>query len=152
MTKAQTQGIDLDVLLDTPLASIDDFNERAANDTGVHLHLTRADGTKTGVVLQVIGEQSERIQAHVFRTINARRREEEVAKRKGKNADIRPIEDDVELTVEKAVISVTGWHGLREEFSEANLRKLFGKNPSFVQQVLEKSADAAAFTQGSSKG
>lgn len=128
--------------------SIFDFDERAENERGVEIELTTANGKRTGIHLTVIGEQSEKVQAHVFRTINARRRQEVVSARKGKNAEARPIEDDVALAADKAVVSVTGWRGPKEEFSEGNLRRLLEKNPSFVTQILEASADSAAFTVG----
>lgn len=128
--------------------SIFDFDERAENEKGVEIELTTASGKRTGIHVTVIGEQSSKVQAHVLRTINARRRQEMANARKGKNADVRPIEDDIELTLDKAVVSVTGWRGPKEEFSESNLRKLFERNPTFVTQVFEASADSAAFTGG----
>jgi len=128
--------------------SINDFDERAENDSGIEIELTTAAGKRTGIHLTVIGEQSEKVQAHVYRTINQRRRQEMANARKGKNAEVRPFEEDIELTLDKAVVSVTGWRGPKEEFSESLLRKLLERNPSFITQILEASADSAAFTKG----
>lgn len=128
--------------------SIYDFDEVAENASGVEIELKTAAGKNTGIHVTVIGEQSERVQSHVFRTINSRRRQDMANARKGKNAEVRPIEDDVEMTLDKAVVSATGWRGPKEAFSEANLRKLLERNPTFVTQILEASADSAAFTKG----
>lgn len=128
--------------------SIFDFDERAENEKGVEIELAKASGARTGIFVTVIGEQSEKVQAHVFRTINARRRQDLANARKGKNAEVRPIEDDVEMTLDKAVVSVTGWRGPKEDFSESNLRKLLERNPTFVTQILEASADSTLFTKG----
>lgn len=137
MSNTESQGI-----------SIDDFDERADNEKGVEIELTTASGKRTGIHVTVVGEQSERVQAHVFRTINMRRRQDFVNARKGKAAEVRPIEDDVELTIDKAVISVIRWRGPKEPFSEPALSRLLERNPSFVAQILEASADSAAFTNG----
>jgi hypothetical protein len=128
--------------------SIDSFDERAANEQGVEIELTTSSGKATGIHVRVLGEHSEKVQSHTFRTINTRRRQEMANARKGKNAEVRPIEDDVTLTVDKAVVATIGWRGPKEEFSEPNLRKLLTRNPSFVTQILETAADTAAFTQG----
>lgn len=130
------------------VVSIDDFDERAECAEGVEIELIRANGKKTGIHVTVVGEQSERVQAHVFRTINARRRQDFVNARKGKAADVRNIEDDIELTIDKAVISVIAWRGPKEPFNEPNLSRLLERNPTFVTQILEASADTAAFTKG----
>lgn len=128
--------------------SIDNFDERAANEQGVEVELVTSTNQATGIHLRVLGEHSEKVSSHTFRTINTRRRQELANARKGKNADVRPIEDDVTLTIDKAVIATIGWRGPKEPFGEANLRKLLMRNPSFVTQILEASADSAAFTQG----
>ncbi|NLZ10398.1 MAG: hypothetical protein GX086_03570 [Alcaligenaceae bacterium] len=131
----------------TPI-SIFDFDERAENEKGVEIELVTASGKRTGIHVTVIGEQSEKVQAHVFRSINARRRQDMANARKGKNAEVRPIEEDVALAADKAVVSVSGWRGPKEDFNEGNLRRLLEKNPTFVTQILEASADSAAFTGG----
>jgi hypothetical protein len=66
-----------------------------------------------------------------------------------KGADVRTIEEDAAQTLEKAVMSVTGWRGPKEEFSPVLLKRLLDRNPSFVQQILETSADATLFTKSS---
>ncbi len=128
--------------------SIDQFDERGAADHGVETELLTAIGTPTGIHVRVLGENSEKLMAHTFRTINQRRRQEQANARKGKNGEVRPIEDDVALTTDKALVATIGWRGPKEPFTEANLRKLLERNPSFVTQILETAADSAAFTKG----
>lgn len=124
--------------------SLDDFDEVAEHEKGVEIELLRA-GKPTRIFVTVLGAAADEVQAHVFRTINDRRRQDTLAARKSRNPEPRPIEDDAALSVDKAVLVTTGWRGPAEPFDKKRLKAWLKRNPSFISQILEASDNADAF-------
>ena len=104
-------------------------------------------GNRTGVFISVVGGQSERVRKFNAQEVNRMRRQEMLAKKKGKKEDFTPIEDDLEYLVCDAAIRITKWRGIDQECTPENSKKLCRINAVIRQQVIEHSNDLANFTK-----
>jgi hypothetical protein len=108
-------------------------------------------GKGTGVYLTVVGAHAESVQKFTSKKLNERRVFDDMNERRGKKAQVRRIEDDVEFGIELAAIRITGWRGISDEFTPANAIKLCTVNPTIREQILKASEDLANFTKASAK-
>jgi len=95
--------------------------------------------------MTVLGEHSDAVEA--FETDRADARAEasyEAAKNGGAKA--RSTKDVLAENQESAAFRVTGWRGLKEEFSKELLRTFLKRNPDFVDQIIAASRDRGNFT------
>lgn len=117
------------------------FNTRAAADVPHKLELEYA-GEPTGVIVEVIGEQSRKVRDFISTLVAKEQRANPKRKR-----DLEEVEGQV---IEAAMVRTVGWN-LVDEFNEENLRTLFEQNPDFVMQVVEASNERLNFTKGLAK-
>lgn len=108
-------------------------------------------GKGTGVYLTVVGAHAESVQKFTSKKLNERRIFDDMNERRGKKAQVRRIEDDVEFGIELAAIRIIGWRGISDEFSPENAIKLCTVNPTIREQILKASEDLANFTKASAK-
>ena len=129
------------------MASISDLNLVSNLTTPFSFNYIDEKGCDTGIVISVIGEQSEEVQEVLNRQINARRRSEANAKLKNGKPLVRTIEDDVDFTIEYVACRIVGWEGIDEPWSPQNAILLCKTNPLIVEQVKEHSENLANFTK-----
>lgn len=112
-----------------------------------------------GVFVSVLGGDSHARKAFVRAQINADRRAEFEAQRKGKPREPRTIEQDEADTVDMLAHTVVAWRtdvdgksepvihwqGEKLEFSDANLRKWLAQFPWARAQINEASDDVGNF-------
>ncbi len=108
-------------------------------------------GKGVGVYLTVIGAHAPAVQKFTSKKLNERRVFDEMNERRGKKAQVRKIEDDVEFGIELAAIRIVAWRGISDEFSPANAVQLCTVNPTVREQILKASEDLSNFTKGSHK-
>lgn len=131
--------------------SLDDLNVRAAHADAFPMPYLLPDGAKSGVVIQVLGSQSEAVQAATSRLLNERRKRDFQAARKGGGVDFTPVEDDVEFGQKAAAARIAGWEGITEPYTPELALKLCQINPDIAAQVMEASNEAGNFTKKPSK-
>lgn len=123
------------------------FNAVADAENALTLNMKNADGTDTGVALTVIGKNSDPVQQIVRKMMRKRQADELIASRKGKAVEPMLVEEMEEQGLELAVVRVTGWKGVTQEFDKGLLKTALKNNPHWVEQIVEASNDEANFTK-----
>lgn len=123
------------------------FNAVADAANAFLLSMKNADSTDTGVSLNIIGKNSDPVQQIVRKMMRKRQADELIASRKGKPVEPMSVEDMEEQGLELAVVRVTGWKGVTQEFDKAILKTALKNNPHWVEQIVDASNDEANFTK-----
>lgn len=131
------------------IKSVDILGFNAVADAGnaFLLSMKNADSTDTGVSLNIIGKNSDPVQQIVRKMMRKRQADELIASRKGKPVEPMSVEDMEEQGLELAVVRVTGWKGVTQEFDKAILKTALKNNPHWVEQIVDASNDEANFTK-----
>jgi hypothetical protein len=119
----------------------------ASNAAPVEMKL--ATGEPSGVTFHVLGKHAEPVQALIRKMIRKQQTEDAIAKRKGRNPEIKTIEELEEQSIELAVVRVTGWEGVKQEFSADILKQALKRNPHWVEQIIDESNNDGNFTKAS---
>lgn len=133
---------------------LNDLDAVAAGDTPTEIEYIRADGSNTGVVLLVLGSQSEKVQGAVNGLVNDRRKKQAQADlvRKGADkAEFTPIEDDIAFGHRLTAVRLVGWRGIKQEWSAENAFRLVSRNSEIAEQVTAASNDLGNFIPASPK-
>lgn len=123
------------------------FNAVADASNAFLLSMKNADSTDTGVSLNIIGKNSDPVQQIVRKMMRKRQADELIASRKGKPVEPMSVEDMEEQGLELALVRVTGWKGVTQEFDKAILKTALKNNPHWVEQIVDASNDEANFTK-----
>ena len=128
------------------LLSIDDLDLTAASDTPFDLEVLNTKGVKTGLTLQVLGSESEKVQDWTNRQANRIRTQATQKSVSGKDK-VRTAEEDDEYIVESAAIRIVGWSGLKDEYTKDNATRLMARNVHIRMQVLQASNDLGNYSK-----
>jgi NAD(P)H-nitrite reductase large subunit len=140
-------SLDLAHIGNTPV-DITSFNAVAESDAGHEFELKGTDGiTGTGVYLTVIGKHADTVSKWITKLVNTSIREQQIAQRKGKQIDPKSLDEIKAQNIEGAILRVTGWRNVTQQFSKELLATVFAKNPHFVDQVIEESDNLGNFTK-----
>lgn len=135
--------------------SLSDLDARSASDAAVEFEYILPSGEPSGVFLSVLGAQSDKVTSEVNRLVNDRRKKEAAAastRMGGRDqAVFTPIEDDIAFGQRLSAIRLTGWRGIKEDFSAENALKLCQSNADIADQVMRTSNDSARFMKSSPK-
>lgn len=104
-------------------------------------------GHGTDVFITVLGSQAPLVQQWIKKRLNARRAQEAVQVKRGKEV-MRTVEDDDEFGNEAAVVRMVRWRGITEDFSAALALQLVSSNAELRDQVFKASNDLGNFTKG----
>ena len=121
------------------------FDAVKDSEQGFDLTLKNADGSDSGVVLVVLGKHSDKVTAWTKKKFNEYQRDAEMAKRRGKEVEPKSLDDLEEFNLSNAIVRVSGWKNVEQEFSEDLLKGALKRNPHWLEQVIEASDDAANF-------
>lgn len=117
------------------------------SEQGFDLDVKNADGSNSGVVLVVLGKHSDKVSAWTKKRFNEIQRENEMAKRRGKEVEPKSLDDLEEFNLDGALVRVTGWKNVSQDFTEDLLKTVLKRNPHWIEQIIEASDDAANFTK-----
>lgn len=123
------------------------FNAVEDASIAYSLAMKNADGTDTGVTLNIVGKNSDQVQQVVRKMMRKRQSDELIASRKGKAVEPMLVEEMEEQGLELAVVRVTGWKGVTQDFDKALLKTALKNNPHWVEQIVEASNDEENFTK-----
>lgn len=127
------------------MASIADLDAVKASSKPFEFEYIKPDGTPSGVFLQVLGGQADKVREATAALQNERRQRQaqrEVAKRVAgaqRKIEYDKYEEDVEHGKLMAASRLVGWRGLDDEFTPANALLLCQVNADIAAQILEKS-------------
>lgn len=130
---------------------LDAYDDVAASDVAYPLSILKADGTEDGLVLDVLGGQSETVQKAVNALVNERRKRQAnaAAVTKGEPA-FTPIEDDIAFGHRLTACRVIGWN-LKKDFTPEGAFRLVSRSARIAEQVTTASNDLGNFTPASLK-
>lgn len=120
-----------------------------AAEAGYEFELVLPTGENAGAFITVRGDESKIVKAYARRKYQEYQMREQMAKRKGKSADLT-LEEAEELAVEAAVTRIISWKGIGEAgkeipFSEDNATRILKDHPWIRNQVMEESAQILNF-------
>lgn len=138
-----------------PAFSISDFKAAVATEASADFEPLLADGSPSGLVLQVKSDLAPSVHGRLMEMMDAFRdadtlRAAQAAKARPGHAPVEKTASIVRNSHRMAAVRVCGWNA-KDEFSEAALIDLFAHWPDLVAQVLAKSAELASFTPTSPK-
>lgn len=126
--------------------SIADLDARKDAAQGHEIELKIPGSKPLGVFLTILGEQAQAVEDFEVDLADKRAQESLVAAQDGK-AIARSTKQTLRDNLERALVRVTGWRGLQENYSSDLARQLLVKNPDFVDQVLAESRKRGNFTK-----
>jgi hypothetical protein len=132
----------------TKAFSLADLNLQKKCQEAVDFKPLTPSGKELGITLKVLGGHAPAVQDWVNKALNDRRRAEAINAKRGRNSDIRSIEDDIDFGIEVIAIRIVGWEGITEPWSPENALLLCRTNPEILSQVREFSEEIANFTKG----
>ena len=133
----------------TPLFSIEDFNEIDQCKDAQPMEFMNDKGNPTGIILMVLGSQSSIVTKWRNKKLNAQRRYEDQQNKRGKNSDVKAIEEDLDFGNEFASIRIVGWTGLEEDYTPQVALHWCSVNTEIVKQVMEFSEELGNFKKNS---
>ena len=133
------------------LLSIDDLDLTAASDTPFDLEILNIKGVKTGIIIQVLGSESEKVQEWTNRQANRIRTQATQKTVTGKDR-VRTAEEDDEYIIESAAIRIVGWKNVGKGgapllYSLENALWLMSRNVHVRVQVLTASNDLGNYSK-----
>src|SRR5690625_3381017 len=126
--------------------SIKDINTRAYASRGHEFELEYRKGQGVGVFLTVLGDQAQAVEDFEVDLAEKRLQESLESAQDGKSTT-RSTRQTMLDNIERALIRITGWRGVEEEFSPGLARNFLSNNPDFVDQVLAESRKRGNFTK-----
>lgn len=123
------------------------FDAVTASEEGYEFELENTDGTGTGVFVTVRGRHSDVVVNWATKKVNESAREQQLAARKGKVPDPKPIEELREQNREGAVTRVIGWRNVKQPYSAELMKQALKRNPHWIEQITEESDNLANFTK-----
>jgi hypothetical protein len=136
------------------MLSLDDLDATKASEEAFEFEYILPDGSGSGVFLQVLGGQSQRVIDETARLMNERRRKEAhiaaMSRGRRKNDAFTPVEDDIAFGQRLAAIRLAGWRGIKEKHTPELALKLCRSNQHLADQVSEVSEELGNFMKISS--
>jgi|688.fasta_scaffold112886_3 hypothetical protein len=131
---------------ETKLLTLDDLDLTTASDTPFDLELLNTKGVKTGIILQVLGSESEIVQDWTNRQANRIRVQATQKSVTGKDK-VRTAEEDDEYIIESSAVRVVGISGAGFEYSKENVKRLVARNVHVRNQVLQASNELGNYSK-----
>jgi hypothetical protein len=133
------------------LVDIDDLDLTTASDTPFDLEVLNTKGVKNGIVIQVLGSESEKVQEWTNRQANRIRTQATQKTVTGKDR-VRTAEEDDEYIIESAAIRIVGWKNVGKGgapllYSLENALWLMSRNVHVRVQVLTASNDLGNYSK-----
>jgi hypothetical protein len=130
---------------------IGSFDAVAVSAAGHEFELIGLDGvTGTGVFVTVQGKHADEVFKWMSATVGKATLEMQIAQRKNKPMPTKSMEDLRSQNIEGATIRVIGWRGVKQDFDRALLKAALGRNPHWIDQIVEESDNMGNFTPAES--
>lgn len=123
------------------------FDAVTASEKGSMMEPKNPDGTGCGFKLMILGKHADVVQNYISSTVNKNVRDAQFAARRGKTPDVPTVEEVRAATLEDALVRVSGWEGVQQEFDKETMRRALRRNPHWLDQILEHSNDLANFSK-----
>ena len=81
----------------------------------------------------------------IAKAVNGKREAARLAAKKGKDAPVEKVEDDLLFGFELAAKRIVGWKGIEEPFTPENALTLVRTNPVIREQIMTASGTVSNF-------
>lgn len=129
--------------------SLDDLDAVKASAEAQPLPYTNPRGEVTGIVLMVLGSQSETVTKEVARLVNERRHKEAsraaLARPTSHTVEYETLESDVEFGQRLAAVRLVGWSGITDPYTPEGALRLCQSNRDVAAQITTYSDNVANF-------
>lgn len=115
--------------------SLDDLDAAKAGESPFEFEYKFSNGKGSGVFLQVIGSESEKVAVETAAILAAERARKQATEAKGGEYEF----DALKMGKELAAIRIVGWKGIKEPYTPENALKLCQSNQMIADQVMQKS-------------
>ena len=114
------------------------------------LKMLGVDGmTETGITFLVLGAHADAVKKHEKESAKKIVSGADIAKKQNKETEFtgKLIDAREKNNAENAVVRITGWIGVKQDFDVALLKQVLTKNPHWITQVVDFSENLANFTK-----
>lgn len=121
---------------------IESFNSVAACEQGNEMEVMQPDGiTGLGIFFNVLGAQSDVVTQSVKASSKRYLAGRNIAEKQNKEAEFtnKIIDASDSKAINDAVIRVTGWRGVQQEYSPDLLKAVLKRNPHWIEQIFKYS-------------
>lgn len=106
-------------------------------------------GKETGAAFRIVGKHSQRVREHEkAKAVKMARKSARAEKTK---ATLELLEEIIETqddrSIEDAVVRVTGWVGVKGEYSADAMREFLKRNPQEIDSIIDFSNQESNFTK-----
>jgi hypothetical protein len=108
-------------------------------------YVSESSAIPSGIFISVISSNSDTVKAWLRKSINKIRQREAMQAKRGKDVEIRSVEEDEQFSIESAAVRITGWRGITQEFSPELAIQLCTINPEIRAQVIKESDELGNF-------
>lgn len=133
--------------------SLADIEAKVAVDTPVDFEPDDASGNPSGIVLEVLSDQSPIVQERLRKLIQGQRKKDAllaVQQEKSRPGEVlADVAEQADYGRKLVAARLHGWKGVAEEFNEANAVKLLKLIPHFGPLILRKAEELGGFTVAS---
>ena len=134
-------------------ASIFNFTKNSLSkiaETGIDVKVIMPDGTDTGAVIKVRGDQSPTVRSYSRQLFQEYTLKNKAAKARGREPEDLTIEEAEDMSAQAAVVRTISWSGIGGDngeipFTEAAAKKLYTDEQWIKELVMEASQDAFRF-------
>lgn len=133
----------------TPVTAVDimGFDALTESDSGYEFELKGTDQiTGTGIYLTITGKHGKEYSKWFAKVVNAAIRDNAIAARKNQPLATKSLDENKAQHIEGTVLRVTGWRNVSQPFSRELLATVLGRNPHFVEQIVEESDNLGNFS------
>lgn len=141
--------------MDTPF-DIGSLDTVAACNAGAEIELRHpVTAAPLGVYINILGRDSEAFREHTRQSINERIRRDAVALKRGKDTEVRTLEQSRDENIDLLVVCTMGWRtgdkkvmivkGEELPFNVPNAKRIYGTVPWIYEQINEAIGDLANF-------
>jgi len=109
-------------------------------------YVSESSALPTGIFISVASSNSEKVKEWTRKALNKIRQREAMQAKRGKDIEVRTVEEDEQFSIESAAIRMTGWRGITQEFTPDLAIKLCTINPEIRAQVIKESDNLGNFT------
>jgi hypothetical protein len=130
--------------------SIADFNTRKSAEVPFKFEYLLPDGTGSGLILHVLGDNAPAVVAERNRLINEERQRQVAAQamlKPGQTAPAQPVEKDIEFGDKLAAVRLVGWDGVDDPHTPEAAMELISNSPEIREQVVAASQNLGNFTK-----
>ena len=108
-------------------------------------YVSESSAIPSGIYITVLSSTSETVKKWIRQSLNKIRTREAMQAKRGKDVEVRTVEDDEQFSIESAAVRIIGWRGIAQEFTPELAVKLCTINPEIRAQVIKESDELGNF-------